>query len=260
MNETAIITFSELGCAVAAKLLAAMPDSDVFVHEAITETGGLNARSFASVMELTAEIFGLYRGIIYIAPCGVAARAIAPLIQHKTTDPAVVVVDVGARWAISLLSGHEGGANALATRVGNITGAEPVVTTTTEAEKSVIVGVGCKRGTDAARIEEAILSVLEENNINISQVRLIASADVKSDEGGLIAAAEKLGVPLRFIPSETIRTYSGAFEASDFVMEKVGLPAVAEPAALLAGRRTTLIQRKKKCGGITVAIARESFM
>ena len=50
-----------------------------------------------------------YDGLVYIAPCGVVVRAIAPFLEHKTKDPAVVVVDVGGRWAVSLLSGHEGG-------------------------------------------------------------------------------------------------------------------------------------------------------
>ena len=54
------------------------------------------------------------RGLVYVVPVGVAVRAIAPLIRHKTTDPAVVAVNVGGRWAVSLLSGHEGGANQLA--------------------------------------------------------------------------------------------------------------------------------------------------
>ena len=53
---------------------------------------------------------------------------------------------------MSLLSGHEGGANDLALQIANLVGAEPVITTTTEALKSVIVGVGCRRGTEAERI------------------------------------------------------------------------------------------------------------
>ena len=87
-------------------------------------------------MDLTEQIFASYTGLVYIAPTGVVVRAIAPLLRHKTTDPAVVVVDVGGRWAVSLLSGHEGGANELAVTVANILGAEPVVSTTTEAVKT----------------------------------------------------------------------------------------------------------------------------
>ena len=258
--NTAIITFSEQGCAIAARICAALPEAELFVHKDVKTTGGITPRRFEKVLELTTEIFNAYKNIVYIGPCGVAVRALAPHVRHKTTDPAVVVVDVGARYAISLLSGHEGGANGLAVRIANIIGAEPVITTTTEAEKSIIVGVGCKKGTEAGRIIEAVLSALAENNIDRGQVRCLASADIKAGEPGLIQAAETLELPLRIIPSETIRTFAGAFEASDFVMEKTGLPAVAEPAALLAGRRTSLILKKTKYGGITIAIARENFI
>jgi len=76
----------------------------------------------------------------------------------------------------------------------------------------------------------------------------------------LIAAAASLGVPFRVIASEEIRTFAGAFETSAFVMEQVNVPAVAEPAAMLAGRRTSLLLAKRKFDGVTVALARESFL
>ncbi len=160
---------------------------------------------------------------------------------------------------MSLLSGHEGGANDLAIRVANLTGAEPVVTTTTEALKSVIVGIGCRRGTPEERIVAAVRETLAEAGIALEEVRLLASADVKADEGGLLVAAETLGIPIRFIPASEIRASSREFLHSDFVEEKVNLPAVAEPAALLAGRRTRFICRKKTYNGITIALAREGF-
>jgi cobalt-precorrin 5A hydrolase len=89
---------------------------------------------------------------------------------------------------------------------------------------------------------------------------LLASADIKADEAGLKDAADSLGMVLRFIPSDDIRATALEFEYSDFVMEKVDLPAVAEPCALLAGRRTRLILKKKKYSGVTVAIAQENCL
>jgi len=74
-----------------------------------------------------------------------------------------------------------------------------------------------------------------------------------------LAAAKALGIPLRFIPSGDIRGSTRGFDRSNFVEEAINLPAVAEPAALLAGRRTQLILPKKVYKGVTVAVAREGF-
>ena len=162
-----------------------------------------------------------------------------------------MTVDAGGRYAISLLSGHEGGANELALQIANILDAEPVITTTTEALKTVIAGIGCRReradrngsgGRHAALDKAAVLGFRE--------VRLLASADIKADETGLLQAATLLGIPLRFIAADEIRKFAGAFTRSDWTQKKVNLPAVAEPAALLAGRRTRLILPKTTWKGV----------
>lgn len=70
--------------------------------------------------------------ILFLAT-GAATRIVAPLLHDKTSDPAVVCVDEAGRFAVALCGGHRGGANALARRVAGILGAEPVVTTATDA-------------------------------------------------------------------------------------------------------------------------------
>ena len=256
--KTALISLSREGDSIIGRLRTGLADTDAFLHE---DTGSpCGGQIFSSIAALTANIFGRYRGLVYIAPCGVAVGAIAPHIRHKTSDPAVVVVDVGARYAISLLSGHEGGANELAFTVGNILGCEPVITTTTEARKTLIVGIGCRRGTREEVIAEAVREALRLTGYDISEVRLLASVDKKQDEEGLIKAALNLHVPVRFIPAEEIRASTRGFAHSELVKKRLNLPAVAEPAALLAGRRTTLILPKTIINGVTVALARESFM
>ena len=69
------------------------------------------------------------KAVIFIGALGICVRAIAPLVNDKYSDPAVVCVDTSGRYAIPVLSGHVGGANELARRVARIIGAEPVVTT-----------------------------------------------------------------------------------------------------------------------------------
>jgi len=255
--KIALISLSNEGVRALQPLLDYFPESPLFVHNSVSHTAA--CRTFSKISELTKEIFKEYDGLVYAAPCGVVVRAIGPLIQSKYSDPAVVVIDVGGRYAISLLSGHEGGANDLALAVGNIIGADPVITTTTEALKTIIVGVGCRRGMAADKIVEAIRAALGEAEIDLAQVRLLASADVKTNETGLLEAAAELGIPIRFIKGEEIRSCGRNFEHSSFVEKSVKLPAVAEPAALLAGRRTQLISHRKSYNGITIAIARENF-
>jgi cobalt-precorrin 5A hydrolase len=79
--------------------------------------------------------FHRYSGHVFIMATGIVVRSMAPLLQHKTKDPAVVVVDECGQHAISLLSGHLGGANALARRVVDGIGADPVITTATDLQK-----------------------------------------------------------------------------------------------------------------------------
>lgn len=231
---------------------------DIFLHKDVARR--FRGERFETVVALTRLIFGHYRGLVYIMPCGVAVRAIAGILKHKTTDPAVVALDVGGRYAVSLLSGHEGGANALALRVANALAAEPVISTTTEAVRDAIVGIGCRRGARAADIVVAVRQGLRRAKVRPGRVRWLASADIKKDEAGLIAAAAELGFGLRFISSGEIRGTAKAFRHSAFVKGKVKLPAVAEPAALLAGRRTQLILPKKIIRGVTVAVALENCL
>ena len=70
-----------------------------------------------------------YDAFIFIGAMGICVRTIAPFIEDKHTDPAVVCVDSLGRHAVSVLSGHVGGANDLAQRVADVLGADPVITT-----------------------------------------------------------------------------------------------------------------------------------
>ncbi len=254
----AVITLSEQGACLAGQLTAALGPCDLYVHRQVATAA--HAEPFDGVVELTARIFSKYRGLIYILPCGVAVRAIAGQLHDKHSDPAVVAVDVGGRWAVSLLSGHEGGANQLAVDVANVLDAEAIISTTTEAIKTLIAGVGCRKGIEAQQIVAAINSAVAAAGVTVEEIRLLASADVKRNEPGLLEAARRMNVPLRLLASETIRNSTRSFARSDFVQEKVGLPAVAEPAALLAGRRTQLLLPKQTYHGITVALAKENCM
>lgn len=82
--------------------------------------------------------------LIFVCASGIAVRAIAPWVKDKKTDPAVLVLDEKGTFVIPLLSGHLGGANALAERLAAAIGATPVITTATDINDLFAVDVFAK--------------------------------------------------------------------------------------------------------------------
>lgn len=216
--------------------------------------------SSGRLKDLTARIFDKERfeGIVFIMAAGIVVRMIAPYLKDKYRDPAIVAVDDERRFAISLLSGHEGKANDLAVRVANILGAEPVITTASESKKKIVIGLGCRKGAEKEEIITAIRYALKKIKSSVKEARYIASVDLKKDEIGLKDACSELGIPLRIVSSDLIRNFNGKYQKSEFVKEKVGLGGVSEPCALLTARCPKLILPKIKLGKVTVAAAREA--
>jgi cobalt-precorrin 5A hydrolase len=111
-----------------------LPESDIYVSQKILEAP-FEHFSFQSLSETLSHNFNQYSGHIFIMSTGIVVRVIAPLVKSKLEDPAVVVVDDQANHAISLLSGHLGGANALTLKIADIIGADPVITTATDVNR-----------------------------------------------------------------------------------------------------------------------------
>lgn len=197
-----------------------------------------------------------FEGIIFIMALGIVIRLIAPHLKDKYRDPAVVVIDEGARFAISALSGHEGGANTLAVRAGNILSAEPVITTGSEAKKKIVIGIGCRRNAKKDEIIKAIKYALGKIKYSLNSVRYIATIDLKKDEPGLKEAGLELGIPLRIISKDAVKNFTGYYHRSDFVKDKIGVEGVCEPCALLAAGNSKILLPKIKLGPVTAAIAK----
>ncbi|MEW5725910.1 MAG: cobalamin biosynthesis protein, partial [Thermodesulfobacteriota bacterium] len=89
-------------------------------------------RSFPRLGAALSTNFRKYRGHVVVAAAGIVVRVVAPLLGDKTRDPAVVVVDPEGRFAVSLISGHLGGANDLARAVAQVLCGAPVITTGTD--------------------------------------------------------------------------------------------------------------------------------
>ncbi len=123
--------------------------------------------------------------------------------------------------------------------------------------KNLLIGVGSKKGISKKDVLDAIHYTLDHAGLSVKSVKLLATADFKSREEGIIRASEELGVPLKAAEKEKIKEIEDRFDRSTFVQENVGVGAVSEPAAVLAGENTRLIQKKIKRNGVTIAIAEE---
>ncbi len=88
--------------------------------------------TFGNFREAAERNFKAYEGLIFVMAAGIVVRAIAPFLQNKLTDPAVVVFDEQGKHGISLLSGHVGGANELTRQICQSIGASAVITTATD--------------------------------------------------------------------------------------------------------------------------------
>ncbi|HEX8628826.1 MAG TPA: precorrin-3B C(17)-methyltransferase [Catenuloplanes sp.] len=271
--------------------------------------------------------------VVCFLATGAAVRLVAPLLGDKHTDPALVCVDEAGRFAVALLGGHAADGNGLAERVAEVLGAQPVITTGTDASgatpldtygvdlgfrlvdsgavakvtramldgsaprlradaswplpplpsddngrytvvvsdrldasgdlvyrpPSLVVGVGASRGVAAAELAALIDDALADAGLSPESVRALATVDVKADEAGILAEADRRGWPLLTYPAGALAD-EVVPNPSEVVRAVVGTPSVAEAAALRAardaGRDAILVVAKRASAMGTVAVAR----
>lgn len=201
---------------------------------AVTASGLRNARHLESswpdatlyegrAREALARAWRECEGVVLFLATGAALRLVSELIADKNTDPGVVTVDEGGRFAVSLCGGHEGGANELARRVGESLGAEPIVTTASEAAAApsldslgADLGFVVEEGSDLATVGRALVSGEE--------VRLVSEARW----------------PLRPLPDNVVRgavpeSGTPAVVISDRTEEFLEPSVVYRPSSLVVG-------------------------
>ena len=156
----------------------------------------------------------------------------------------------------------------------------PFLSTTHVVPQAVALGMGCRKNKEAQAVEKAAFTCLEENQIYPQAVACLASIDIKKEEPGLLALAEKMGIPFETFSSEELLAVKGEFTASSFVSRTVGVDNVCERSALKAaqdriclntgripernqtkpgtrrgGEHCRLIQKKQAADGVTAALA-----
>jgi cobalt-precorrin 5A hydrolase len=341
-GKTAIFSLTRKGAKLAARLSEHMPGSKCFCNHRYSLPSMI---SFRKISEVFPSVWRECDSIICIMSCGIAVRTISPLLEDKFADPAVVVLDQDGRFAVSLVSGHIGGANELARKVASITGGQAVITTASDLQDkpaidlaakraalrienrrmlarieaaildeeppwifdpggflleklpaahglrivssgsdlkalrgvpgvwvsdtlpprglnclklrpaTLVIGIGCNRGTSSEEIVAFVEKILEEYRLAPLSIRNFTSLDIKSDERGLLEAAKAFGRPVDFCAREQIEGLAVP-NPSDTVARHVGVKSVCEASALWSAGTRQLLVPKRKAGNCTLAIAR----
>lgn len=129
----AIIAITRNGARLGTRLRSGFAEAGLHVLRKYSGQAGKGATPFdGELNQLVNDLWQRMDGLVFIMATGIVVRVIAPLLEGKESDPAVVVMDDAGKFAISLLSGHLGGANELAGKCAFIVGAREVITTATD--------------------------------------------------------------------------------------------------------------------------------
>ena len=145
----AIVTLTAPAVELGRSLLAKMPEAELYLPARFGNVQGMEPPRIhpfqESIRQVLQSAFQNHAALICILAAGIVMRELAPLLQNKHSDPAVVVMDAEGRYAVSLLSGHEGGANQLARRAAALTGGQAVITTASDAQEVPALDVQAKQ-------------------------------------------------------------------------------------------------------------------
>jgi len=139
MSRIVIVAITKHGIEIARRIKQKMPEVEIYVPTKHSD-GGTDINWFSEQStKLVSNLFKSYDALICIFSLGAVIRMIAPHLVDKKSDPAVIVIDDRANHVISTLSGHLGGANALARLVASFLGALPVITTAADVNETIAV-------------------------------------------------------------------------------------------------------------------------
>ncbi len=388
MPRTSVIALSRQAASLARRLPEALgPDTALYLERRFWDESSQALAFDLPLRPVLRQVWADSDGIVLFLPVGAAVRLAAPLLRDKHNDPALVCVDDAGRFAVSVLSGHLGGADKLAEAVAKAIGAQPVITSASHVTetlavdllgrefgwkveaspnavtrasaavvnrdpvgiyqeagetdwwppgcslpdnitihpsleslaqcgcaaaliisdkmdplrsqnegvkaalsgvhtvlyrpRSLVAGIGCRRGVPVEELEQLLVDAFRANNLSPDSLDVLATATIKQDEAGLIALAEKYRAYLVCYGADELnavfpeglaepaavasagpgcapdaRDPISGLHPSANARRLVGVWGVAEPAALLASGASELLVSKQTAARATIAVAR----
>jgi cobalt-precorrin 5A hydrolase len=141
-ERIAVVSITRHGIVLAGRVVACLPGARLFVPEKFrgeAAAPGATTCYAGKTGDQIPALFEHFDGIVAIVSLGAMVRLMAPHLKDKEQDPGVVVLDEAGRYAIPVLAGHLGGANALAGHIARELGALPVLTTASDARETLAV-------------------------------------------------------------------------------------------------------------------------
>ena len=225
----AIIAITTGGASLARRLHDQVEEAELWLPEKFRQTDRANYYS-EKLAVLLPQLFARVDGLVCIMASGIVVRLLAPHLKTKDQDAAVVVCDEAGQHAISLLSGHLGGANELATEVAEILGGQAVITTATDVNHLPAFDEVAR---NCNMVVEPLTRIKLLNSLLLDQQPIVLA----DSEGFVAAAYQKISSVI------IVRSFATALDqtAEGFVfVSNRYLPQLNEQSNLLALRPRNL--------------------
>ena len=165
---------------------------DVYTLKKYSVEDTIQIEDFTS--ELTQK-FTDYDGHIFIMASGIVIRKIAPLIGTKDKDPAVLLIDEGKHFVVSLMSGHLGGANELTHSVADILKLVPVISTSSDVTGKIAVDTISQKLNaeleDLKSAKDVTALIVNGQEVNILLPKNVKVDDKISADGFILVSNKK---------------------------------------------------------------------
>lgn len=240
-----MIIFASLtyqGALLAEKVNSEFEKSELFLNKRIAERFENKYESFDKIQEVIGQNWNNTEAFVFVMAAGIVVRSIAPFVKDKTTDPAVLIIDEKGKNVISLLSGHQGGANELTLKIADFLNANPVITTASDVNQLPAFDDLARKNNftikNPEKLRDIAVKILEQEEIRINssvniKIELPSNIVFSKDDPEIIISEKKSDTmnALKLIPKNIV-VGIGCRKDTDFEIVKSVFEEVLEKESI----------------------------